>query len=463
MAFIDNQDENQLDPNAPQGQGQGQTQQPLVGQGSTAVGGSQGASSAGVGPGGTGGWTNIQAYLDANKGDTGSAQLLGKTVGDQFGQERSNFQNDSSKFLTDAQTQADANKITDDQAGSYINQAAGEYSYPGADPKGSFEYAPLPTGGMAGTPQDKATPSPTQPTVQSPTDPSQQADYASIVSKFQKALNDPYSGPTSYDYGFGDQTQQYGADLKDNPSFDTLMQNIYSTASGNPLTSGQYDLQKQLDVNNQALGDTRNSLNDQYSQLTADRDKTVADTTTGLSNIEQGYRQNQSDLYDYLTGQSNTEDQTIGQEEAAARDAYNKDYTTGQSGDASINYQNMLNNADAGDISGPLTQARINQRVGLGIWGDNLNWNQLQNEQNDRYSGGALSPWTNNELYGSADNRATSDADWANRLKQLNNFYGNEDQKYVGTADQDKRQYNAIQDFLNSGVAKKDQTFQVRS
>ncbi len=449
MAFIDNQDDKQLDPNAPEGQN------PVVGQGTNVVGGG-GGSAAGVGPGGTGGWTNIQAYLDANKGDTGSSQLLNKTVGDQFGQERSNFEGDSSKFLTDAQAQADSNKISNDQASGYINQAAQAYQYPGDDGKGGFDYAPVSTGTgqFSGTPLQKATPKITTPTLASETDPTQQADYSGIVGKFQKALNDPYAGPKEYNYGFGDKTQQYANDLNDNPSFDTLMSGLYSNAAGSPLTSGQYELQKQFDVNNQALGDTRNSLNDQYNQLTADRDKTVTDTTTGLGNVEQNYRTGQNALRDYLSGQSNTYDENIGKEEAAARDAYNTDYTTGTTGKKSIAMDQIA--AQNSDRQDQMADRFRNHN----IWGDNLTWKQLQDENsqvgindNSADNRGGVS-WF--------DQTGTLQPELNARKDVLGNWYGNEDKKFAGTADQDKRAYNALQDFLNSGATKRDQAFHVR-
>ncbi len=450
MAYIDDQ-QDQLDPNNPQGQGQA----PQVGGGSQVAGGSQGASSAGVGPGGTGGWTNIQAYLDANKGDTGSSQLLNKAVGDQFGQERSTMQGDASKYLSDAQSTADQNKITNDQANGYIDQAAKQYQYAGSDPKGGFDYAPAPavggefggksmqkaTPGKATTPQEEGAPTQDQP----------QQDYQGIVNKFQSALNDPYAGPREYNYGFGDKTQQYAGDLKDNGGFDQLMSGIYSKAAGSPLTSGQYDLQKQFDVNNQSLGDTRNSLNDQYAQLTADRDKTVGDTTSGLSNIEQGYRQNQNDLKDYLTGQGNDYATKQSQAEAAAKDAYNTDYTTGQTGDKSIAWDSIHGRADGsvGDaLAAPFRNANI--------WGDNLTYKQLQDENNNV----GINNYSHPLSY--FDYTGTMQPEMNARKDQLGTFYNNEDQKYAGTGDTEKRSFNAIQDFLNSTAARKDAGFHVR-
>jgi hypothetical protein len=44
----------------------------------------------------------------------------------------------------------------------------------------------------------------------------------------------------------------------------------------------------------------------------------------------------------------------------------------------------------------------------------------------------------------------------------LDNFYGQQDQQYANTADQEERFYNTIQDFLNSDAERKKQGFNVR-
>lgn len=412
MAFIDNQDEN-LDPNQ---QGQGQGQSPLVGQGSDVVsgGGMSPSSASGVGPGGTGGWTNIQAYLDANKGDTGSAQAVNKTVGDQFGQERNTFETDSSKFVNDAQSKADTDKITNDQVNDYVSQASGMYDYGG----------------------------------------NQSDPYKAITSKLQNSLTGQYTGPKDYNYGFSNKTQEYGNDLTDNSGWDSLLKNVYSSSANAPLSSGQYQLQKQFDVNNQALADTRKGLTDQYGQLTNDRDKTVTDTTNKLSGIEQGYRDNQRNLKDYLSGQSNTYDTAERQAEADAKAAYKKDYSEGKSGQKSIAMDIISGRpSDKQD-------AMANRFRNPGIWSDNLTWDQLQRE-NDLVT---INNYSKDNQGGVSffDNDGSLQPVMNSRANMLKNWYGTEDQKYANTADKEKRSYNAIQDFLNSGAVKMGQQFKVR-
>jgi hypothetical protein len=445
--------------------------------GSAPVGG-QAPQQAGAGPGGTGGWTNIQSYLDANKGGTGSAQALDKAVGSQFGQERNAFQNDSSKFLQDAQSQVDKSRIDDKQASDYINQASGLYSYADDQGKGAFTPVDDPSstqvtsdGQFSGSVLQKGTkkaPAPSQ--VESPYSSDQAASYTDIVNKFQNALNKEYTGPKDYNYGFSAKTQNYGSGLKDNAGFDGLMNNLYADSAGGSLTSGQFNLQKQLDVNNKALSDSRQNLSSQYDQLGADRDKTVTDTTKGLSGVEQSYRTNQNRLKDYLGLQSNDYDTAIGQKEGEARSEYNKLYDTGKTGQGSVGGFDSIAREDANGLPGikltydgyaPENQrlgygqdsvAAARQRVENGIYGDDLTWSQLQREQdkvNPLYRGywGNTADWTQ---------------DLGARKNSLNNFYSTQDNKYADTADKEKRSYNAIQDFLNSSAARKDKKFAVR-
>ena len=44
----------------------------------------------------------------------------------------------------------------------------------------------------------------------------------------------------------------------------------------------------------------------------------------------------------------------------------------------------------------------------------------------------------------------------------LNNFYGQQDQKYADTGDSEKRNYNTIMDILNNTAANKSKGFAVR-
>lgn len=425
MAYIADDDKQLQDPNSPQGQQQQQTGgggPTTVGQGGSNDVGSS-TSTAGVGAGGTGGWTNIQAYLNANKGDTGSAQALSKTVGDQFNQEKNAYNTDSQKFLQGAQDKVNADKIDTGQADNLINHAKDSYSW---------------TGG-------------------------QNDAYNQDVSKVQKSLTGTYQGPTTYNYGLSNQTQEYGNDLKDQTGgFDQIMNHIYQNAAPVPLSSGQLQLQKQLDVNNSNLVDARNNLANQYDQLGADRDKVVADTTSGLGGLEQQYRTNQNSLKDYLTRESNDYDTKVAQEQADARAAYQNTFATGQSGHAGAFVFPGSGNYYA---NVPLNN--------YGIGGDNLTWKQLQNENTigtSPYAGDEVASELSANLNGNRLNGQTATApivgqvhqNYLNNTDYLNRFYGDQDKKYQNTADPEARSYNAIQDFLNTANARKSQGFKVR-
>ncbi len=465
MAFLDDSGvQSQTQTQGSPGQAAGGGGAPTVsGAGGSDVGG---VSTAGVGAGGTGGWTNIQSYLQANQGDNGSANNLRDTVGSQFNKESGQMQDAADKTVKDASNYVNDSNISSDQANDLIGQASKAYSYPGADGTGKGGMLNSPstggTGDFSTTPYQKATAG------AAPTQTNQQVgvgdnpSYQGIVDRFHTALNGQWGMPSSFSYGLGAQTQNYGDQVNNDQGFQGMMGKLYSDKAGAPLTSGQSALQNQFDSGNQSLANARHDLQGQYQGLQNKAGQLSQDTTNTLGADQNQFVKNQNTLRDYLGQQAGNYDTNIGKAQDEARANYNTDYTTGQSGDSAINYQNMINNQNAGGLSGSETQARIAQRQGMGIWGDNLTYQQLQNEQNDRYSGGDLSPWQNNELYGSADNRVTSNADWANRADQLGNWYGSEDAKYANTGDADKRSFNSIQDFLGANGTQKSQGFNVR-
>jgi hypothetical protein len=412
MAYINNTKEDELlNPNQDQQPPELSQQSALVGGDSQAVGN----NTAGTGTGGAAGnkgWTNIQAYLGANQGDSGSAQALNKQVSDQFSQEKQNYTSKAQDATNQAQQQVNANKVSNEDADKAIKSSADQYSFDG----------------------------------------NQSSEYSSGVQKMQNALNSQYQGPTNYNYAFDTTTQNYGNQLKDNTAFDELMTNVWSNAAGKQLSSGQANLQKQLDVNNQNLVDTRQNLSNQYDQLVSDRDKTVQDTTSALGQAEQDYRTNQNALRDYLSGQLNTYDTKGNQAEIDARAAYNKDYTTGQS--------NVRNYADA---------LSDNLRGGLIVhstYGDNgnagQNWQDVQNILNNPNTYERL----DNAVVGGRGvnaNTAANDRAWRdNALTALNNYYQGVDQQYANTGDAEKRSYNAIADYLGLTDPRKQQGFSVR-
>ena len=413
MAFIDQQDDDDLNAQNPQAPGASGGPAPLVGAGSSNVGNNT-VSQAGVGAGGGGGWTNIQAYLGANKNDSGSSQALNKEVSSQFNKERDAYTQDSAKYTQDAEKQLGESKVTTDQAGEMVKQGAANYDWGGQHKTG----------------------------------------YQDNVSKVQGFLGGEYKGPKSYEYGFGADTQKYGNALKDNSGFDGLMNKVYSKNANSPLTSGQFQLQKQLDVNNQNLVDTRSNLNNAYSGLEQDRDKVVTDTTNKLGDHEQDFRTSQNALATYLGVQSNNYEKQVGDLEAAAKAGYQHSYANDQTG--------RMNAVQTSGVAAD--PAWYDAR---GVWGSNLTPEQLQKEQNLYNAGGYKAQQRGSYYY--IDNVPNGDTAWqvlrdqfAGNRSHLNQFYGDQDAKYANTADEQERSFNTIQDFLKSDAKRKEQGFKVR-
>lgn len=412
MAFILGQDEEKDQQQAGSGVA------PLTGGQTASIAG--GAPTAtGVGKGGQGGWTNLQNYISANQGDTGSTQALNQSVGGQFGQESQNMQKQSSDFVAGAEDQVNKAKISNEDADGLINSSAGLYSYGG-----------------------------------------QQADeYTQNVGKVQGALTNAYSGPKEYSYGLGAKTQEYGNALGKDGNFDGLLKNLYSERTKSPLSQGQYNLQKQLDVHNSSLNDARTKLAGDYEGLGKQRDQTVQQTTEQLGGLEQQYRTNQNALRDYLSSQSNKYDTEIGQAEADARAAYDKDFR------GASNLAGAFSNREAFD------PGTIYPYVFDGTTSDrhNLTWNQQQREQdlvNNRANPVGNELWQ--MIYGGKNPNGSSEFgtiardSFGGNANALSNFYSTQDTKYENTADEQERKYNALQDFLNSDAARKEQGFRVR-
>lgn len=410
MAFV-------LDPDDDEQNNQGQTQAaaPQIGGQSAQVGGAPAAT--GVGKGGVGGFTNLQNYLSANAGDSGGTAALNETVNSEFGKEKENITGNANKYVQDAQKQVTDSSINNEQADDLINKSALTYDYGGKHQDG----------------------------------------YSQNVDKVRGALTNQYSGPRDYSYGLGAKTQEYGTALTNDQSFNGLMGNIYSQKAGQPLSSGQKNLQSQLDVHNTSLNDARKKLLGDYTGLESLRDDTVKNTTEKLGGLEQQYRMNQNNLRDYLGLQSNTYDTKAAQAEIDARKSYNDTYTKEGSGRVNA-YQPAM----------PSGGGTENMRD-RGVWGadgTNLTWEQLQREQ------GLGAPGSQDYYYqwmtrpGFINSPNPQERDIASRFQgsggALNQFYGAQDEKYANTADTEKRSYNAIQDFLNSEAARKEAGFQVR-
>lgn len=285
MAWTDTQDKDKNQ------QGDGQ----VVGGAFDAGGQSQGAfsggspvSTAGVGQGGTGGWTNIQSYLQANQGDTKSADLLNSQVGGQFDKESKNLQDQSNQTESQAKSQVDQNNIGQDQASQILSQASGLYNYGG----------------------------------------NQSQDYQNLIGQIQNPLNASYQGPNQFAYGTGAATQNYGSNLSNDQGFRGMMENMYNQSAGGQLGSGLLALQNQIDTNNGALKSARSDLQGRYGALNNNVNDTTKNTNDYLSSEANQFSSNQKSLKDYLQSQQGSDQQSINN----AVNAWNADESAIQSG-----------------------------------------------------------------------------------------------------------------------------------
>lgn len=310
MAYV-GADNKLQDPNQ-QAQGQGQAQQQDPNQqapqanvanagasGDTITGGASGqpgaqspsmSSGQQAGTGGQGGWTNIQSYMQANQGDTGSAKNLQDKAGGQFDTEKQNLDTQAGQVKQQGQAQADSIKQAQSGAAQMVSDAAKNYSYSG-----------------------------------------QQGDpYNQNVGKLKSAINGQYSGPSDFQYSFGADTQKAGDALGNDGAFNNYLGDIYQQRAGGQLSQGGKSLQTQLDSGNQALADTRQNLLKQYSGLGDYRNQTVTDTTKALGDDASQYRNNQDSLKNYLSGEADKSNQNVANAEAAARTGYQNSNASGE-------------------------------------------------------------------------------------------------------------------------------------
>lgn len=427
MAFFGD-DNKLLDPNqAQQAQGSAQqtddtAQKPLSSDGGDVVsGGANQASSAAssqpsqssgqqAGTGGQGaGWTNIQAYMNANAGDTGEAQKLQGTIGSQFDSDKRAVTDQASSAKTAAQSQADKKGAAESNASDWVKSAGKAYDWSGNQTK----------------------------------------DYSDVTENFRSALNAQYTAPTSYNFGLSDKSQQYGSTLGNDQAFNQFLGDQYQQQAGAPLSTGGRNLQTQLDASNGALNDTRQNLLKQYSGLGQYRDSQVADANSAAQKAQQDFTNHQANLQNYLSGRSSADLNDLANATSAAKTNYNNEYNSG-SGQASTLYDGLTDryNGGNGGIDAAVAGGEIRERRNAGIWGNNLTYNQLQTEQYKQPV--------------SRHNAVEYNSGLANNLAALNKFYDDEDQKYAATGDDSKREWNAIQDILGSTGARQTQGFKVR-
>ena len=255
MAYLAEDDKLQ-DPNNPSTQ----TDQQQAGStpGTTSAPGSSdvgtGVSAAGVGAGGTGGWTNIQAYLNANKGNNTTVDALNNQVGGAFQKDQDALTSSADKAESDATSNAfmGHEKFQENTA-----QALSK---------------------------------------------SNQSDAESALKQY---LNGTYKGPTEYNYGLSADTQNYGQGLQSDDNFQGLLNNVYNKAAGGQISTGQLALQKQLDYNNPNFAETKDKLNSQYSALQSLAGLRVPQVQNAVNSARDNYESGKSAYRDFISSEAN--------------------------------------------------------------------------------------------------------------------------------------------------------------
>jgi hypothetical protein len=221
--------------------GLSQGQSDLIGQG-------QAVAPGGFAKGG-GGWTNIQDYMNANAGQTGTANYLNTTLGGQLDTESKGFDDKASGYQADIKkTTTDVLDKGKDFAGQATNLASG--------------FGP----GQAGQNGNR--------------------DYSSAkdwISSMQAITGGGYKGPENVDFTMSGQTQDLVKSAKNSPQavLNKAYQNVGMSGPG------QFALQTNLDTGNAATQEAIGGLKTKAGELEAKQTKIAADMNTAIAAAKQ--------------------------------------------------------------------------------------------------------------------------------------------------------------------------------
>jgi hypothetical protein len=338
MAFLADDDKQKKDGADDASNGQSQVDQSTqTGSGGGIVSGSGGSGDAAGGSGSNSGWTNIQAYLNANKGNTATADSLKQDVGNTFNQERGQFDTQANDTKQKAQSQVDSHNMGTDQASKLIEQAGQNYS-----------------AGRTSQP------------------------YTDAVTQLKTQYADPWGGPTSLNYNMGAPAKNYGEGLKDDTKFDAIKNALYNKAAGGQISAGQLALQRQLDTNNDAVNSARSELTNQYGDLNKYITDNTGATNDALKSYQDQYKTHADTLKNYLTGSEEMRKQAI---DKAASDQNNqieafsnwfKDYD-GSPLDSRLYQIQSQHNGPTGIGSGQLSPTWQQSHMSYNYQGDHAN------------------------------------------------------------------------------------------
>lgn len=271
-------------------------------------------------------WTNIQAYLSANKDDGSSSKLLTDNVQPGLDKEIDRYGNESKSSL-------DAGKSQADNAASAYNEFA--------------------------------------PNVDSSASGAGNQDYA---SKARSILQNAYKS-NPFTFSTDNQVKTYGDNLKNDDTFYNQQNDFYKKAAGGSLSSGQGALQTQLDVNNENLANTRSNLLKKYSGFQDGLDSNIKGVNDNLAQYEQAYNTNKNALNDSARSQYTN-----------FNNAYNKhsadldQYQIGRANDLAKAPSGR--SSDDGGLTWSSPKDRINKKYDDLTNAENTSWNPKNNQWN---------------------------------------------------------------------------------
>jgi|GEM_PF-1557796 len=249
-----------------------------IASGPAGSGGSGGASALGMvsGKGGRQGHVNLQAYMKANEGNTGSANALEGKFNSAFDSEQSGLQQKSDAAIGQASKLAAENKINTGSWGSQDQKIklGGAGGQVGGQKPTFRDLQPTTDTGVIQTPEQRqkvgiADPGKdAQRGIRAPNlqymiesaskyDPASQ-DYQDAVQGIRSRLSSQFNiGPVNYQPS--DNIQKYQKGLSDESQFGGLMDSVYDDVAGGRITTGQRALQRQLDSTNDQFGRVKES------------------------------------------------------------------------------------------------------------------------------------------------------------------------------------------------------------
>lgn len=217
------------------------------------------------GKGGSGGWTNIQNYLQANQGGNNPSNILQQQVGSTYDKEKQTLEDTASKTKTAAAEEAKRTDIGKDKASKLVEAAGQKYQY---------------------------------------NVPTQSSDYQTAIKAIQDPLGYTYNKPI-YDYAVSAPFQKYQAGLSKEASpgqFNQMMADVYGGIAGRGLSSGQKALQTQLQGGDEQFDPIRQALATKYGEYNPLVEQTRKDVGTEIENQGKTFEDNKNKYLETLAG-----------------------------------------------------------------------------------------------------------------------------------------------------------------